>query len=125
MNANQIIGIVVGIVTAVVATRTLRDFSPFGRSSLVLGLCGGVLAAIGVSQCGFELATVVIPWAALGLILCLLFLVRGFAGLFRESVADKIPKKSSPPKCSASKPSGPQSGTGGFRIGTLLPPGGN
>jgi hypothetical protein len=76
MNTVQLlVGAGVGVVTAIVSYRALRDFSTFGGSSLPLAVCSGALATIGVMGLGDRLISLTIPWAALGIAICFLLIL--------------------------------------------------
>lgn len=122
MDTTQLIlGAVVGIVTAIVSYRAFRDFSTFGGASLPLALCGGIVAAIGVMNLGDRLVVFTIPWAALGIAVCLLLILGFIARLFHPAGASGTEEDTKPPK-SLGKSSKSSSDSDKYRIGTLLPP---
>jgi hypothetical protein len=114
-----LVGAGVGVVTAIVSYRALRDFSTFGGSSLPLAVCSGALAAIGVMGLGDRLVSLTIPWAALGIAICFL-LVLGFVARLCTQPHHLGGTEKKPKSCRKSK--GPGPGPGDFCIGTLLPP---
>jgi hypothetical protein len=113
-----LVGGSVGVVTAIVSYRALRDFSTFGGSSLPLAICSGALATIGVMSLGERLVALTIPWAALGIAVCFLLVFGFVARMCCRTHPDGTGTK---PK-SHLKPKGPCTGSKGFDIGTLLPP---
>lgn len=137
MNPIQlIIAVAVGIVTASVCYRIFRDFSTFGGGSLPIALCGGILAVIGVMNLGDRLIALTIPWAALGVTFCLLFIFSFCARLFRarcpgggkKSKSAKPSSKSSSSMNSLARRSDATAtaretlATNEYSIGNLLPP---
>lgn len=69
-----------GLIVALVSGRVLRECSSFSWTSWPLAVCGGVLAALGLSNSFPDLTFLSIPWIVLAAAMPILWLVRLFFG---------------------------------------------
>lgn len=119
-----VIALGAGLIVALVSGRVFREYSSFGWTSWPIAVCGGILAAIGLSNNFPGLTFLCIPWMALAAVMPILWLARLFCGRTSptrglERAGRKgfqtIPKSPLPEKT-------PKAGANAhFPVGSLLP----
>lgn len=101
----------IGVVTALVTAKVLRERSSFGRVSVPIAICVGAITFVAIRQMGGAILFFLIPWAALGVSVSALLavkLARNLIGRYRETTpAGSLPvsRSTAPAMKVATRPS--------------------
>ena len=119
-----VIALGAGLIVALVSGRVFREYSSFGWTSWPIAVCGGVLAAIGLSNSFPGLTFLCIPWMALAAVMPILWLAKLFFGRTSSTRCPELAgKKGGQSVCKSPSPrKTPKTvAKAHFPVGSLLP----